>query len=116
MLIIIIAVQQIEGHVLQPLLQSRSMSLHTAIVLLSVAFGGNEFGIPGAFFAVPVAATIAVLWRYLSEQIDLRTGDARPHDLSHATAEGAYAAEQSERHGHLLARLRHARESHESRE
>lgn len=108
-LIIIVAVQQIEGHVLQPLLQSRSMSLHPAIVLLSVAFGGSEFGIPGAFFAVPVAASVAVLWRYLSEQIDLRTGDARPHELAHATAEGAYAAEQGERHGRLLARLRHDR-------
>ena len=106
-LIIIIAVQQIEGHVLQPLLQSRSMSLHPAIVLLSVAFGGNEFGIPGAFFAVPVAATVAVLWRYLSEQIDLRTGDARAGDLTPVTAEGEYAAQAGERHGHVLARLHH---------
>lgn len=114
-LIIIIAVQQIEGHVLQPLLQSRSMSLHPAIVLLSVAFGGSEFGIPGAFFAVPVAASIAVLWRYLSEQIDLRTGDATPAELTHATAEGAYAAERGERHGHLLARLRHTGESDDAR-
>lgn len=106
-LIIIVAVQQIEGHVLQPLLQSRSMSLHPAIVLLSVAFGGSEFGIPGAFFAVPVAASVAVLWRYLSEQIDLRTGDARAGDLSPATAEGEYAAQAGERHGRLLAQLRH---------
>ncbi|MFC6703834.1 AI-2E family transporter [Flexivirga alba] len=106
-LLIIIAVQQIEGHVLQPLLQSRSMSLHPAIVLLSVAFGGNEFGIPGAFFAVPVAASVAVLWRYLSEQIDLRTGDARAGDLTSVTAEGEYAAEAGERHGHVLARLHH---------
>lgn len=104
-LIIIVAVQQIEGHVLQPLLQSRSMSLHPAIVLLSVAFGGNAFGIPGAFFAVPVAASVAVLWRYLSEQIDLRTGDARAGDISPATAEGEYAAQAGERHGRVLSRL-----------
>ncbi|GAB3490365.1 AI-2E family transporter [Flexivirga lutea] len=106
-LVIIVAVQQIEGHVLQPLLQSRSMSLHPAIVLLSVAFGGSEFGIPGAFFAVPVAASIAVLWRYLSEQIDLRTGDAAPDDLEHATPEGVLAAENGRHHGRLLARLHH---------
>lgn len=104
-LIIIIAVQQIEGHVLQPLLQSRSMSLHPAIVLLSVAFGGTQFGIPGAFFAVPVAASVAVLWRYLSEQIDLRTGDALADDISPVTAEGEYAAQAGERHGQILARL-----------
>jgi predicted PurR-regulated permease PerM len=104
-LIIIVAVQQIEGHVLQPLLQSRSMSLHPAIVLLSVAFGAEQFGILGGFFAVPVAASIAVLWRYLSEQIDLRTGDASAADLHHVTAEGEYAAADGERHGRQLARL-----------
>ncbi|NNG37756.1 AI-2E family transporter [Flexivirga sp. ID2601S] len=104
-LIIIVLVQQVEGHVLQPLLQSRSMRLHPAIVLLAIAFGGTEFGIVGAFFAVPVAATIAVMWRYLSEQIDLRTGDATAKDLQAVTAEGRYAAEAGEEHGHKLARL-----------
>lgn len=103
-LIIIVAVQQIEGHVLQPLLQSRSMSLHPGIVLLSVAFGGDQYGILGAFFAVPVAASVAVLWRYLSEQIDLRTGDASAADLHHVTPEGEYAAAHGERHGRELAR------------
>lgn len=104
-LVIIVLVQQIEGHVLQPLLQSRSMQLHPAIVLLAIAFGGDEYGILGAFFAVPVAATIAVLWRYLSEQIDLRTGDASAQDLQPVTAEGRYAAESGEEHGYRLARM-----------
>ncbi|MBB2892669.1 AI-2E family transporter [Flexivirga oryzae] len=104
-LIIIVAVQQIEGHVLQPLLQSRSMSLHPAIVLLSIAFGGDQYGIMGAFFAVPVAASVAVLWRYLSEQIDLRTGDASAAELRQATSEGEYAAARGADHGRLLARL-----------
>lgn len=105
-LVIIVAVQQIEGHVLQPLLQSRSMSLHPAIVLLSVAFGGDQFGIVGAFFAVPVAATVAVLWRYMSEQIALRSGEASAADLQQITTEGEYAAAHGERHGRLLARMR----------
>lgn len=104
-LVIIVAVQQIEGHVLQPLLQSRSMSLHPAIVLLSIAFGGDQFGIIGAFFAVPVAASVAVLWRYLSEQIDLRTGDASAAELRQVTSEGEYAAARGEDHGRRLARL-----------
>lgn len=92
-LILIIAVQQIEGHILQPLLQSRSMRLHPAIVLLAIAAGGDEFGIIGAFLAVPLAATVAVTWRYLAEQIDLRTGDAVPDDLTPLTSEGRAAHE-----------------------
>jgi putative heme transporter len=72
-LAIIIAVQQIEGNVLQPILQSRSMGLHAAVVLLAVTAGGTLFGIAGAFLAVPVAAVAAEILRYLGEQIDLRT-------------------------------------------
>ncbi|NHN55630.1 AI-2E family transporter [Calidifontibacter sp. DB0510] len=101
-LIIIVFVQQVEGHVLQPLLQSRSMSLHPALVLLSIALGGDLFGIVGAFFAVPVTATVAVVFRYLGEQIDLRTGDVKAADLEQLTPEGKYAAEQGEKHGREL--------------
>ncbi|MGW5050327.1 AI-2E family transporter [Actinokineospora sp. NPDC004072] len=69
---IVVAVQQIEGNVLQPVLQSRSLRLHAAVVLLAVTVGGSIFGIAGAFLAVPVAATAAVVLRYLNEQIDAR--------------------------------------------
>ncbi|MBY6411718.1 AI-2E family transporter [Rhodococcus sp. BP-252] len=75
-LVIIIAVQQLEGNVLQPILQSRSMNLHPAIVLLAVTGGGSVFGIIGAFLAVPAAAVAAVLIRYVSEQIDERSVEA----------------------------------------
>ncbi len=71
-LIIVLAVQQLEGNVLQPVLQSRSMKLHAAIVLLAVTGGSSLFGIVGAFLAVPVAACVAVVIRYIGEQIDLQ--------------------------------------------
>ncbi|MCW2750361.1 MAG: family transporter [Aeromicrobium sp.] len=69
-LIIVVAVQQLEGNVLSPMLQGKNMNLHPAVVLLSVAGGGTLFGITGAFLAVPVAASVAELLRYLNEQID----------------------------------------------
>lgn len=71
-LVIILAVQQLEGNVLQPVLQSRSMHLHAVIVLLAVTAGSSLFGIVGAFLAVPVAAVAAVVIRYIGEQIDVR--------------------------------------------
>lgn len=69
-LVIIVAVQQLEGNVLQPLLQGQSLKLHGAVVLLAVTAGSSLGGIGGAFLAVPVAAVLAVLLRYLGEQID----------------------------------------------
>ncbi|MBX7455942.1 AI-2E family transporter [Mycolicibacterium sp. 3033] len=72
-LAIIVAVQQLEGNVLQPWLQSKSMNLHAVIVLLAVTLGASTFGVVGAFLAVPVAAAVAVLLRYYDEQVSERT-------------------------------------------
>ena len=74
-LAIVVVVQQLEGDVLQPVMQSRSMNLHPAIVLLAVTGGASVFGIVGAFLAVPAAAVAAVLIRYLSEQIDMHSSE-----------------------------------------
>lgn len=72
---IILAVQQLEGNVLSPWLQSKAMELHAAIVLLAVMLGGSLFGIVGAFLAVPTASCLAVLLRYILEQIGLAAGE-----------------------------------------
>jgi predicted PurR-regulated permease PerM len=73
MLVIVIVVQQVEGNVLQPILQSRSLRLHAAVVLLVVTAGTSLYGIAGAFFSVPVAAAVAVVVRYLGEVIEARS-------------------------------------------
>src|ERR1700712_5610024 len=71
-LIIIIVVQQLEGNVLQPVLQSRSMNLHAAVVLLAVTAGASLYGITGAFLAVPVVSVVSEIWRFRVEQMDAR--------------------------------------------
>ncbi len=73
-LAVIVVVQQLEGNVLSPWLQSRTMKLHPVIVLLSVALGSSLFGVVGAFFAVPVVAVAAVVLRYLDEVVTSRAG------------------------------------------
>lgn len=77
-LAIILLVQQLEGNVLQPWLQSKSMDLHAAIVLLAVTLGGSLFGITGAFLAVPAASALAVIFRYANEQVAIRVGETVP--------------------------------------
>lgn len=95
-LAIIVAVQQLESNVLQPVLQGRSLHLHAVIVLLAVTAGGTLFGIIGAFLAVPVAAVTAAVLRYISEQISLRTGEVHAADLPTTTPEGTAAARRGE--------------------
>ncbi|GAA0581445.1 AI-2E family transporter [Paractinoplanes ferrugineus] len=66
---IIVLVQQLEGNVFQPMVQSRGLGLHAAVVLLAVTLGGSLAGIVGSLLAVPVAAVLAVGWRYVREQL-----------------------------------------------
>lgn len=86
---LIILVQQLEGNVLQPFLQGRAMQMHAAIVLLSVTIGSTLFGILGAFLAVPVAAVVAVWFRYHAEMVSLRSGEITVDDIKIETARGA---------------------------
>ncbi|MYV71284.1 AI-2E family transporter [Streptomyces sp. SID2131] len=68
-LAIIVVVQQLEGNVFQPMIQSRGLGLHAAVVLLAVTLGGSLAGIVGSLLAVPAAALVAVVWNYLREQL-----------------------------------------------
>lgn len=62
---VVLLVQQIEGHVLQPLLMGHAVSLHPVAVLLAVAAGSLAAGIVGALFAVPIVAVINTVVLYL---------------------------------------------------
>ncbi len=55
-LVLVVAVQFLEGNFLQPIIQSRTVDLHPAVILLAVAAGASLFGIVGAYLAVPVTA------------------------------------------------------------
>lgn len=64
MLGIVILVQQLESHVLQPLVMGNAVKVHPLAVVLAVAAGSYLAGIPGALFAVPVVATLNVMIHY----------------------------------------------------
>ncbi|MGO2140366.1 putative PurR-regulated permease PerM [Leucobacter komagatae] len=56
MLGVVVLVNQIEGHVLQPLVMGNAVRVHPLGVVLAVTTGTLLAGIPGALFAVPIAA------------------------------------------------------------
>jgi predicted PurR-regulated permease PerM len=68
MLVVVLGVQQLEGHVLQPLLMGSAVKVHPLAVVLVVAGGAMIAGIPGALFAVPLAAFINVVAVYLGNR------------------------------------------------
>lgn len=66
MLGIVLLVQQVEGHVLQPLVMGTAVKVHPLAVVFAVAAGGFLAGIPGALFAVPVVATLNAVVGYVA--------------------------------------------------
>lgn len=66
MLGVVLLVQQIESHALQPFLMGQAVSLHPVAVILAVAAGSYAAGIVGALFAVPLAAVLNTVILYLN--------------------------------------------------
>ena len=98
---LVLLVQQLEGNVLSPWLQSKAMNLHPVIVLISVTVGSALFGLVGGFLAVPAAATIAVVYRYFQDMMMLQSGERTAGDLQFSTVAGfligRYTQEQGDR-------------------
>ena len=59
---------QIEDHLLQPLVIGRIIKLHPLAIILALAVGGIVAGIPGAIIAVPVTAVITFAWPALRDR------------------------------------------------
>ncbi|MBE8471390.1 AI-2E family transporter [Streptomyces justiciae] len=53
---VVLAVQVLEGHVLQPVIQSRTVQMHPAVVMLAITAGASVSGILGMLLAVPLTA------------------------------------------------------------
>ncbi|MFJ1745341.1 AI-2E family transporter [Streptomyces sp. NPDC088116] len=80
-LLVVLGVQQIEGHVLQPFILGRAVRVHPLAVVLAVAIGGLVAGIGGAVVAVPLVAVTNTVVGYLraySQEQDLRNS-LSPH-------------------------------------
>ncbi|UUU40238.1 AI-2E family transporter [Streptomyces sp. NBC_00162] len=95
-LLVVLAVQQIEGHVLQPFILGRAVRVHPLAVVLAVAAGGLIAGIGGAVVAVPLVAVtntaVGYLRAYSREQLHMGHGAIGPGPHG-ATAVGSAMGE-----------------------
>ncbi|WP_157073377.1 AI-2E family transporter [Kribbia dieselivorans] len=82
MLAVTIGVQQLESHLLQPVLMGRAVAVHPLGVLLAIAAGGVLAGIVGALLAVPVAAVINAVGHHL-------LADEQLEEVEHAVESGS---------------------------
>ncbi len=75
---VVLAVQQLEGNVLQPLIMRRAVALHPVVILTVLTAGAVIVGVVGAFLAVPIAATLAAVGNELRLRGELRARGVAP--------------------------------------
>ena len=90
-LVVFVVVNQIEAHLLSPMILGKSTDIHPVTVLISIMIGIGFLGILGAFVAVPIAALAKVV---LEEYLLTRPAYQDPADVEGgpdppATAEAA---------------------------
>jgi predicted PurR-regulated permease PerM len=79
---VLVAVQQVQGNLVMPLLQNRMVDLPPAVTIFGIIAAGILFGVPGVLLATPLTIVVLVLVRrlYLEEEKEevLASGDAPP--------------------------------------
>lgn len=68
---VVVGVQQLEAHVLQPFLMGRFVSVHPLGVIIAIALGVIVAGIPGALIAVPLAASLNAVVQHLANYTEV---------------------------------------------
>src|SRR4029453_7428000 len=68
---VVIGVQQLEGHALQPLIMGRAVAIHPLVVIIAIAAGVVLAGIVGALVSVPLVAVLnTAIRRLVSHRIE----------------------------------------------
>jgi predicted PurR-regulated permease PerM len=85
-------IHQVEGHVVVPNVMGSALRLHPLLVIFGLLAGGEIYGLPGIFVALPLLAVVRAVWEFFSDRIELESwedGDAVPVEvgLEEKTAE-----------------------------
>jgi putative heme transporter len=77
---IVLAVQQVESNILQPVIMRRAVSLHPVVILAALTAGATLTGVIGAFLAVPVSAVLSAVGNELRLRHEAARAGAEPDD------------------------------------
>jgi predicted PurR-regulated permease PerM len=78
-------IHQVEGHVVVPNVMGSALRLHPLLVIFGLLAGGEIYGLPGIFVALPLLAVVRAVWEFFSDRIELEPweegGDAVPVEV-----------------------------------
>lgn len=67
-LVFFMLVQQLENHVLTPIVMGRAVKVHPVMVVMALLVGGSVAGFPGVLLSVPIAVLAQEVFNFLAEQ------------------------------------------------
>jgi predicted PurR-regulated permease PerM len=73
--ILFLFIHQIEGHVVVPNVMGSALRLHPLLVIFGLLAGGEIYGLPGVFVALPLLAAGRACWEFFSERVALEPWD-----------------------------------------
>jgi predicted PurR-regulated permease PerM len=71
LVLLFLALQQLEGHVVAPLVFGRALRINPLLVIFALLFGGHLYGVIGALVALPLTAMLRETIIYLGEHLRL---------------------------------------------
>jgi predicted PurR-regulated permease PerM len=69
--LLFLAIQQLEGHLVVPKVMGHSLRLHPLLVIFGLLAGGEIYGFPGILVALPLLAAGRAAWEFFAERVEL---------------------------------------------
>jgi predicted PurR-regulated permease PerM len=69
--LLFLGIHQIEGHIVVPNVMGSALRLHPLLVIFGLLAGGEIYGLPGIFVALPLLAGLRALWEFIGERVEL---------------------------------------------
>jgi predicted PurR-regulated permease PerM len=69
--LVVLGIQQLEGHVVVPKVMGSSLRLHPLLVIFGLLAGGEIYGFAGILVALPLLAALRAAWEFFSERLEL---------------------------------------------
>jgi predicted PurR-regulated permease PerM len=69
--LLFLGIHQIEGHVVVPKVMGTALRLHPLLVIFGLLAGGQIYGLPGVFLALPTLAALRAIWEFFGERVRL---------------------------------------------
>ena len=69
--LLFLGIHQIEGHIVVPNVMGSALRLHPLLVIFGLLAGGELYGLPGIFVALPFLAVVRAMWEFFGERLRL---------------------------------------------